>query len=167
MTAFPSHLLTRLFHLQVVALALLLPALCRAQEVRPDSVAADTVSALSLPPFRGTFYSEANGIRLVLDLYEESLEVPGYSFFGLTNGYMEGDSSERLYGTWFLMSHSIKGNCATLRFTNDIGSDSQTVEFCRQADGTYTFHATGTLMLKKAVKRKLYKIGGDMVFRRR
>lgn len=31
-------------------------------------------------PFKGKFYSKSNHITLVLDLYESSIEVPGYSF---------------------------------------------------------------------------------------
>ena len=41
-------------------------------------------------PFKGKFYSKSNRITLVLDLYESSIEVPGYSFLGKMNGYMKG-----------------------------------------------------------------------------
>ncbi|RKV70480.1 MAG: hypothetical protein D8B56_08400, partial [Alloprevotella sp.] len=78
---------------------------------------ADFVVADSL--FKGEFYNEEIGLKLHLDLYNESLEVPDMAFLGPVGGYMDGS----IYGVWMLTSHKIKGKTATLRFTNDVGSD--------------------------------------------
>ncbi|MBR1732387.1 MAG: hypothetical protein IJ729_01395, partial [Alloprevotella sp.] len=106
-------------------------------------------------------------ITIRLDLYEESLEVPDYPFLGKTVGYMLGDTQERLYGTWFLLSHKIKENKAVLRMSNDIGSDAQTIEFTYLPDGSFTYRATGGNEVKRAVRRKLYKVVPEMVFHRK
>ncbi|MBR1711914.1 MAG: hypothetical protein IJ722_00715 [Alloprevotella sp.] len=118
-------------------------------------------------PFRGTFYCEEQGITLRLDLYGDGLDVPDYPFLGKTGGYMTGDTQERLYGTWFLLSHKINANKAVLRMSNDIGSDAQTIEFTSLPDGTFAYRATGGNEVKRAVRRKLYKVVAEMVFRRK
>ena len=73
---------------------------------------------------RASFYCEAEGIRIYLDMGKESLTVPGMSFLGPVHAYMAG----RIYGVWMLTKSERKGGTVILRFTNDIGSDSQTVE---------------------------------------
>lgn len=118
-------------------------------------------------PFQGVFYAAADGITLHLDLYADTLLVPGFEFLGTTHGYMQGDTNEQLYGTWFLLSHTLEGNKALLRFSNDIGSDAQRIEFTRHADGSYTYKAVGGNEVKKAVHRKLYKVASEMRFMRK
>lgn len=114
-------------------------------------------------PFEGHFYCKETGVNIYLNLYEETLTAPGFDFLGKMNGYMNGN----IYGTWMLITHQLKGNKATLRFSNDIGSDSQDIEFTQNADSTYTYHCVGGNAIRRAVGRKLVKITGDMVFRRR
>ena len=41
-------------------------------------------------PFKCTLYDRENKIYLHLDLYEESINVPGMEMFGPMNGYMNG-----------------------------------------------------------------------------
>ena len=77
---------------------------------------------------------------------------------------MRGDNDSKLYGTWFVLDHSIKDNRATLRMTNDIGSDAQDIYFTMQNDSTFTYKAVGGNEVKKAVKHKLYKIVSEMTF---
>lgn len=117
----------------------------------------------SLRPFEGTFYSKEARVQLHLNLYEETLEVPGSEFLGKMHGYMNGDG---IYGTWMLLSQKVNGNKAELRFSNDIGSDIQNVTLTLLPDSTYSFRTTGTNCLRRAQGRKLVKISGDMTFRR-
>ncbi len=114
-------------------------------------------------PFEGNFVCKEAGVELHLNLYEENMDVPNFSFLGKTHGYMNGKG---LYGTWILTRCSIKKQTATLRFSNDIGSDSQDVSLTMNADSTYSFHAVNGNALRKAEGRKLVKIAGDMTFRR-
>lgn len=128
-----------------------------------------SISAQSLPdsvqarPFAGHFYCTETGVHLHLNLYEENIEIPNFSFLGDTHGYMNG----KIYGTWMLVKHEIKDNIATLRFTNDIGSDTQVIAFTHNADGTFTYEALHGNAIRKAVGRKLVKTTGHMVFKRK
>lgn len=105
-------------------------------------------------PFKGHFVNKENNVHLYMDLYEESIVAPGYDFLGKMNGYLIGN----IYGTWFMVSHQVNDNKATLRFTNDQGSDSQTVELTCVNDSTLSYHATGPAVIRKVDHRKLVKI---------
>lgn len=117
--------------------------------------------------YRGTFYCAETRVSLVLDLYEASLEVPGYAFLGPSHGYMRGDTDGCLYGVWMLTSFRLKGDVAVLRLSNDLGSDAQEVELTPLPDGTLRYRARGTNAVRKAVGRKLVKLPAEMVFRRK
>lgn len=124
-------------------------------------------SVIAGQPFKGTFYCAETRVRIILDLYAQSIKIPGYDFFGQTNGYMRGDTNTDLYGIWMLTDFKIKGKTAILRFSNDMGSDSQTIEFTAQSDGTFRYKTSGGNEIRKAVKRKLVKISDTMVFKRK
>ena len=118
-------------------------------------------------PYKGRFYAQDHGITIVMNLYCEDIIIPGYTFLGPTNGYMKGDSSRHLYGVWILTSFVMKPDHAVLRFSNDLGSESQTVNFYSQDDGTFRYHAIGGNEVRKSSGKKLIKIAGDMTFIRR
>ena len=107
-----------------------------------------THSIKAQQPFKGKFYCKSNHISLVLDLYDASIEVPGYNFLGKMNGYSKGELS----------------NKATLRFVNDIGEDAQEVELTINPDGTYDYKAIGKNLIKKAVGRRLESIPTQLRF---
>lgn len=113
-------------------------------------------------PFAGHFYCKETGTHLYLNLYEASLTAPGFSFLGKMNGYMNGD----IYGTWMLISHKLKGAKAQLRFSNDIGSDSQNIDFVQQSDSVFTYQAVGGNAIRKAKGRNLVKVPDHMSFRK-
>ncbi len=114
-------------------------------------------------PFRGHFVCKEQNVHLYLDLYEASLDVPGFAFLGKVNGYMNGS----IYGTWMLTRHEIKDGKATLRFANDIGSDTQDVELTLTSDSTFQYRALGSNAVRRAVGRKLVKTEGKMDFVRK
>lgn len=114
-------------------------------------------------PFKGRFYNEENRIYLTLDLYEATLDAPGLSFLGKMNGFMNGN----IYGIWLLTSHKIEGKTATLRFSNDQGSDAQTVRLTAQSDSVLIYKALDGNSIRRVEKRKLVKIPSEMTFRRK
>ena len=114
-------------------------------------------------PFKGRFYNEENRIYLTLDLYEATLDAPGLSFLGKMNGFMNGN----IYGIWLLTSHKIEGKTATLRFSNDQGSDAQTVRLTAQSDSVLIYKALDGNSIRRVQKRKLVKIPSEMTFRRK
>lgn len=107
--------------------------------------------------FKGTFVSEETGIQLHLDLEEETIEVPGLSFIGPTHGYLDGKTNNHVYGTWMLVKFSVEGNKAKLRFTNDIGSDSQDIVLVYNDDDKIDYNTTGGNCIRKVENRKLVK----------
>lgn len=122
-----------------------------------------TMDSLSASrPFAGHFYCAETDTHIYLNLYEETLTAPGFSFLEKMHGYMNGG----IYGTWMLISHKTNGKKATLRFSNDIGSDSQNIEFTQTSDSTFTYHAVGGNAIRRAVGRKLVKVTDSMLFKK-
>ena len=70
---------------------------------------------------RATFYCEAEGIRICLDMGERKPDRARYVFPRTSTCLHE----RKIYGVWMLTKRERKGGTAILRFTNDIGSDSQ------------------------------------------
>ena len=155
---------------QLITLFLLLfvPLAVVAQDfAASDSIAdcADEASAACI--FNGEFISDETGLRLHLDLDAETIEIPGMSFLGPTNGYLDGISNNHVYGVWMSLKFNVDGEKATLRFSNDIGSDSQDVLLSLNPDGTLSYTAMGGNNIKKVEGgRKLVKIPATMKLRR-
>ena len=117
--------------------------------------------------FKGVFCNDDTGFRLHLDLDEETVEIPGMSFLGLTHGYLDGKTNNHVYGVWMLVSHQTHGNQVRLRFSNDIGSDSQDVLLTALNDSTFRYEATGGNCIRKVAGRKLEKTPSTMMLYRR
>ena len=111
----------------------------------------------------GTFYNDEIGLRLHVDLGKERLIAPGMDFLGPVYAYMDG----RIYGKWMLVKKEVKKGKAILRFTNEIGSDSQDIELTQTADGDYFYRTLGGNNVKKVVGRRLVKIDDSMPMKRR
>ena len=61
----------------------------------------------------------------------------------------------------------IKGNRAILRLSNDLGSETQEAELVQTSDSTYMLELKGSVVVKRAVGRKLVKIAPTLkMFRR-
>ena len=116
-----------------------------------------------LRPFEGHLYCSETGVHIHLNLYEENVDIPNFSFLGKTHGYMNGN----IYGTWMLVKHEIDEHKATLRFSNDIGSDTQIVLLTLNPDQTYTYEALHGNAIRKAIGRKLVKTTNHMIFKRK
>lgn len=113
--------------------------------------------------FNGSFICEETGLRMFLNLDEETIDIPGMSFLGPTNGYLDGTDNNHVYGVWMLLKFSIEGDKVKLRFTNDIGSDSQDIVLTRIDDNTFDYVATGSNAIRKVEGgRKLVKIPSSM-----
>ena len=115
-------------------------------------------------PFKGTFECCDFKIKLVVDLYEESINVPGMSMFGPLNGYLNGND---LYCTWYVSTvRETDDNSAIVNFSNELGSETQTVELSLKNDSTLTLRQKGGNTLKKVVGKKLQKLPSDLTFKR-
>ncbi len=100
--------------------------------------------------------SQKEKVNLSIDLYSESIEVPGMEMFGPMNGYINGQG---VYGVWMVTSLKIKSEKeATIHLSNDLGSEMQVVQLKLQGDSICTFEQVDGHVIKKVVGRKLVKI---------
>ena len=112
-------------------------------------------------PFKQNLYDPKNKINLHIDLYEESINVPGMEMFGPRKGYMNGN----VYGIWMITSSEIKDEkTAIIRLSNDFGSETQQVRLTIKDDSTYLFEQEDGAVIKKVVGKKLVKIPRDLTF---
>lgn len=114
-------------------------------------------------PWRLSLIS-ADKIELHLNLYEESIEVPSLEMFGPLNGYLGGD----IYGVWPITSFKIKDDKnATLRVSNDLGSESQEISLTQTSDSTWTMQFEGHNAIRKVNGKKLVKIPSVYTMKRK
>lgn len=105
-------------------------------------------------PWKVQLFASKEKITLDINLYEETIDVPGMEMFGPMNGYLGGE----IYGVWTITSFNIKKNKAILRLSNDLGSETQEAELTQSSDTTYTLKLLGNTVVKKVEGRKLVKI---------
>ena len=121
---------------------------------------ATTCVAEQKSVFKGTFYNKENDITIAIDLYDTTIVSPNYSFLGKLNGYMTG----RLYDAWFVTSFHLENNKATVKFSNDLGSDVQEVLFTFDDKGQLVYSAQGANVVRRAENRKWIKLPDKMIF---
>ncbi len=115
-------------------------------------------SALGGQPWKMRLTSPDEKINLTLDLYEESIEVPGLEDFGPMNGYMDGN----IYGVWYVVGFDIKDDRnATITIANDLGSEDQKLSLTQNADSTWQLKFLGYNAVKRAQGKKLVKIPSE------
>lgn len=120
--------------------------------------------------FTGEFTNDETGFRLHLNLDEEAIDIPGMSFLGPTNGYLDGKTNNHVYGVWMLLKFELSadGRKVKLRFSNDIGSDSQDVELTLVDNDTIKYEAIGTNAIRKVEGgKKLVKTPSSMILKRK
>lgn len=111
--------------------------------------------------FKGTFYNAANKITLKLDPDSASIEVPGLSFLGGTNGFMRGGI---VYGVWVVTKCSKTDKGVSVRLTNDFGADTQQMTITHAAKDTFNVELEAPVYVKQVVKKKLVKISPKYTF---
>ena len=116
------------------------------------------ISALAQGPWKMILTCPEEKIDLVMNLYKEDIEVPGMEMFGPMNGYLGGN----IYGVWTVTSFKIQDDkTATLRLSNDLGSETQKVTLTQQSDSLYLLHLDGLCVIKRVVGKKLVKVPVD------
>ena len=84
--------------------------------------------------------------------------MPGMDMFGPMNGYLGGN----IYGVWTVTSFKIQDDkTATLRLSNDLGSETQKATLTQQSDSLYLLHLDGITVVKRVVGKKLVKVPMD------
>ena len=152
----------RIFFIFAMLLAIV-PSASAQQSLEQSKKSSPSINVPISDTLTGTFYNDDIGLRLHVDLGKERLIVTGMAFLGPVFAYMDG----RIYGSWMLVKKEVKNGKAILRFTNEIGSDSQDVELTQTADGNYFYRTLGGNNVKKVVGRRLVKIADSMPMKRR
>ena len=110
-------------------------------------------------PWKFQLHCPEEKIDLHLDLYEESIEVPGLEAFGPMNGYLDGN----IYGVWYVVGFDIKDDKnATITIANDLGSEDQKLTLTQNSDSTYQLKFLGYNTVKRAQGKKLVKIPSEL-----
>lgn len=114
-------------------------------------------------PWKLSLHCPEENVHLYLDLYEESINVPGMDMFGPMNGYLGGN----IYGVWSVTSFKIQDDkVATLRLSNDLGSETQKATLTQQSDSLYILRFDGLNVVKRAIGKKLVKIPSEFKMRK-
>ena len=114
-------------------------------------------------PWKLNLDNKEEQVTLKLNLHEETIDVPGMDIFGPMNGYMAGKG---VYGTWRVTSFTIKDDhTATLRLSNDQGSETQSIRLTWKNDSTYLMELQDGVVVKRAVNKKLVKLPPRMELR--
>ena len=120
---------------------------------------AIATACLGGQPWKLQLTSPEEKVNLHLDLYEESIEVPGFEAFGPMNGYMDGN----IYGVWYVVGFDIKDDQhATVTIANDLGSEDQKLSLTQNPDSSYQLKFLGYNAVKRAQGKKLVKIPTEM-----
>lgn len=115
-------------------------------------------------PWKLGLYSTEEKVNLHINLYEESIEVPGMEMFGPMNGYLNGD----VYGVWSITSFDIVDDkTAVINLSNDLGSETQKTRLIQTSDSTWTAKFEGGTVIKRVVNKKLVKLPGEITFKRK
>lgn len=117
--------------------------------------------AMAQQTFKASLSCKEENLHLTIDLYEESINVPGMEMFGPMHGYLNGN----VYGIWTITSSKIiNENTALIRLSNDQGSETQEVKLTKN-ENEYVFEQVDGVSIKKVVGRKLVKIPKKLIFK--
>lgn len=116
---------------------------------------------LAQQTFKASLSCKEENLQLTIDLYEESINVPGMEMFGPMHGYLSGN----VYGIWTITSAKIiNENNALIRLSNDQGSETQEVKLTKSND-QYIFEQVDGISIKRVEGRKLVKIPKKLIFK--
>lgn len=99
-----------------------------------------------------------------LDLYDESITVPGQDLYGELPGYL---GKKHNSFCWLITSAKIDGNKAELQMINDYGSEDLTATLTAENDSLYVLKQVEGSTLKVPKEGKWQKLPSKLVFKRR
>ena len=85
-------------------------------------------------PFRAYLYNNDYEVFMRLDLYGESITVPGQELYGELPGYL---GKKHNSFCWLITSSKIDGEKAELQMINDYGSEDLTATLTLENDSLY------------------------------
>ena len=115
-------------------------------------------------PFRAYLYNNDYEVFMRLDLYNESITVPGQDLYGELPGYLGKKNNSFC---WLITSAKIDGNKAELQMINDYGSEDLTATLTAENDSLYVLKQVEGSTLKVPKDGKWQKLPSKLVFKRR
>ena len=110
--------------------------------------------------FKGSFLNEEYKIQMELNLYADSIPVPGIDD-EMCYGYLRGNTN----GTWVILKViSVEKNKAVFRASCDNGSDSQNVELTVGEGGKLVMRQLKDAYIKTVVNKKYAKLPKTVEF---
>ena len=115
-------------------------------------------------PFRAYLYNNEYEVFMRLDLYDESITVPGQDLYGELPGYLWKKNNSFC---WLITSAKIEDNKAELQMINDYGSEDLTATLTVENDSLYVLRQVEGSTLKVPKEGKWQKLPTKLVFKRR
>ena len=114
-------------------------------------------------PFRAYLYNNDYEVFMRLDLYGESITVPGQELYGELPGYL---GKKHNSFCWLITSSKIDGEKAELQMINDYGSEDLTATLTVENDSLYVLRQVEGSTLKVPKDGKWQKLPSKLVFKR-
>ena len=116
-------------------------------------------------PFRCYLYNSEYEVYLDIDLYEESINVPGNELYGQLPGYLGKKNNPFC---WPITAAKVKNEqTAELSLINDYGSEDLTATLTRENDSIYVLKQEKGSTLKVPKNGKWQKLPKSLSFKRR
>ena len=120
-------------------------------------------SANAEQPFKCIVTNQEYNVFLRLNLYEETIPIPGQDILGNTFGYLKKTTDSRV---WIITGAEISkdGKKASLEMINDYGSEDLNAELTITNDSTYVLRQLEGSTIKVAGKSKWIKLPKELKF---
>ena len=114
-------------------------------------------------PFKCIVTNQEYNVFLRLNLYEETIPIPGQDILGNTFGYLKKTTDSRV---WIVTGVDISkdGKKASLEMVNDYGSEDLNAELTITNDTTYVLRQLEGSTIKVAGKNKWIKLPKELKF---
>lgn len=114
-------------------------------------------------PFKCIVTNNEYNVFLRLNLYEETISIPGQEILGNTYGYLKKPTDSRV---WIITGVDISadGKKASLEMINDYGSEDLNAELIISNDTTYLLRQLQGSTIKVAGKNKWIKLPKELKF---
>ena len=111
-------------------------------------------------------YNSEYDLTMKINLYADSVSIPGQEILGNCYGYLKKNTDQR---AWIIVSATVKkgGKSAELEIINDYGSEDLTAELSLTADSTYTLRQVSGSTIKVANRGKWQKLPKEIKFVRK
>lgn len=115
-------------------------------------------------PFIGKMYDKEQDVTLEINLYEETVKIPGQDVLGEVYGYLKKNTDSR---AWIVMGVKLSkdGKAAELEIINDYGSEDLNASLTLTDDGEYVLKQLSGSTMKVASRGKWVKLPKEMTFK--